>query len=511
VSTPWYDATNKLEALVPGEQSLSFPGAPLGLVVPLDPGIPRTLAPIAYKNFAPRVGIAYAPNVDGGFLGKLLGGPGKTSIRTGYGLFYQGIEDATSFYESGDAPYGSNWVSPVPSLLASPFIDRSSGHFEGIKFPFNYPPKNVSPSHPFTNFPWAQVEPISGSEFYYIHNVTPYSQQFELSIQREFGTATVMSLSYVGTVGTHLLTGVEANPGNQALCLLLSNSANVAPGSPTCGPQLEQVDYTLANGQPVTTTRALGLDGIGSNPWYKSAAHSSYNSLQASLKSAGKWGNFLLAYTYSKAMDNGSDVFDATNCFNPALSYGLSIFDLRHNFSASYTVRLPFDNYFGKGNIAKRFTAGWDLAGLTTLATGEPIRLSESDDRDLVGDFSFPFDTPSAANNGSHLYVNRNPRSRQAYFNPAYFTPNPLGQVGDISRRFFSGPGIDNYNLSLLKDTKITENTQLQLRAEAFNVFNHAQFNNPSGSINNTGTGGFGYVTSARDPRIMQVALKLLF
>ena len=129
VSTPWYDATNKLEALVPGEQSLSFPGAPLGLVVPLDPGVPRTLAPIAYKNFAPRVGIAYAPNVDGGFLGKLLGGPGKTSIRTGYGLFYQGIEDATSFYESGDAPYGSNWVSPVPSLLASPFIDRPTGKF----------------------------------------------------------------------------------------------------------------------------------------------------------------------------------------------------------------------------------------------------------------------------------------------------------------------------------------------------------------------------------------------
>ena len=129
----------------------------------------------------------------------------------------------------------------------------------------------------------------------------------------------------------------------------------------------------------------------------------------------------------------------------------------------------------------------------------------------FVGDFSFPFDTPSAANDGSHLYVNRNPRSGQPYFNPSYFVPNPLGQVGDISRRFFSGPGIDNYNLSLLKDTKITENTQLQFRAEAFNVFNHAQFNNPAGSINNTGQGGFGYVTSARDPRIMQVALKIVF
>jgi Carboxypeptidase regulatory-like domain len=510
VSTPWYDATNKLEALVPGEQSLSFPGAPLGLVVPLDPGIPRTLAPIGYKNFAPRVGIAYAPSVEGGgFLAKLLGGPGKTSIRTGYGLFYQGIEDATSFYESGDAPYGSNWVSPVPPLLVSPYIDRPTGHFEGVKFPFAYPPKNVSPSHPFTNFPWAQVEPISGSEFYYIHNVTPYSQQFELSIQRELGNATVMSVSYVGTVGTHLLTGVEANPGSPALCLLLSDPANVAPGSQTCGPFNEQVDYTLANGNPVTTTRTLGLNEIGSNPWYKSAAHSSYHSLQASLKSSGKWGNYLLSYTYSKAMDNGSDVFDATNCFNPALSYGLSIFDLRHNFAASYTLRLPFDSYVGKGDLAKRFTAGWALAGLSTFASGQPIRLRESDDRDLVGDFSFPFDTPSASKDGTPLYGNRNPRSGKPYFNPGYFMRNPLGQVGDVSRRFFSGPGIDNYNLSLLKDTHITESTQLQFRAEAFNVFNHAQFNAPSGSINNTSA--FGIVNTARDPRIMQVALKLLF
>jgi Carboxypeptidase regulatory-like domain len=511
VSTPWYDATNKLEALVPGEQSLSFPEAPVGLVVPLDPGIPRTLAPINYKNFAPRVGIAYAPNVAGGFLGKLLGGPGKTSIRTGYGLFYQGIEDATSFYESGDAPYGSNWVSPVPPLLGSPYIDRTTGHFEGVKFPFAYPPKNVSPSHPFNNFPWAQVEPISGSEFYEIHNITPYSQQMELSLQRELGTATVMSVSYVGTIGTHLLTGVEANPGDPALCLLLSDPANVSPGSPLCGPFGEQVDYTQANGQAVTTTRALAENEIGSNAFYKSSAHSSYNSLQASLKSSGKWGNFLLSYTYSKALDNGSDVFDATNVFNPALSYGLSIFDLRHNFAASYMLRLPFDSYVGKGDVAKRFTGGWALAGLTTLASGQPVRLRESDDRDLVGDFSFPFDTPSAARNGSPLYNNKNPRSGQAYFNPGYFMKNPLGQVGDVSRRFFPGPGIDNYNMSLLKDTHITENTQLQFRAEAFNVFNHAQFNAPSGSINNTGQGGFGYVTSARDPRIMQVALKVVF
>ncbi|MGC2708157.1 MAG: hypothetical protein WA252_03395, partial [Candidatus Sulfotelmatobacter sp.] len=117
------------------------------------------------------------------------------------------------------------------------------------------------------------------------------------------------------------------------------------------------------------------------------------------------------------------------------------------------------------------------------------------------------------ANNGSPLFVNKNPRNSagQPYFNPNYFVQEPLGQVGNAMRRYFSGPGLNNFDIALLKDTKITESTQLQFRAEAFNIFNHAQFFNPSGNFNNNVSGGFGYVTSARDPRIIQLALKLLF
>jgi hypothetical protein len=97
------------------------------------------------------------------------------------------------------------------------------------------------------------------------------------------------------------------------------------------------------------------------------------------------------------------------------------------------------------------------------------------------------------------------------YFNPGDFSPEPIGQVGNAMRRFFSGPGIDNFTMALLKDTQLTESTRLEFRAEAFNLFNHAQFMNPNGTVNNTGAGGFGFVTSARDPRIMQLALKLYF
>ena len=126
VATPWYDTQNKLETVVAGEQSLAFPGAPLGLVVPGDPGIPRTLGPTKYTNFAPRIGFAYAPDVSDGFLGKMLGGAGKTSIRAGYGIFYSSIEDATGFVEVGDAPYG-NYYSVSSTELATPFVDRPSG------------------------------------------------------------------------------------------------------------------------------------------------------------------------------------------------------------------------------------------------------------------------------------------------------------------------------------------------------------------------------------------------
>jgi len=176
----------------------------------------------------------------------------------------------------------------------------------------------------------------------------------------------------------------------------------------------------------------------------------------------------------------------------------------------SYTVQLPFNNFIGKGDAAKRFTSGWALSGITSFVSGEPVQLGENDDFSLIG-ANTSFDVPNYANNGSPLYVNRNPRKGLPYFNPNYFASENLGQVGNAMRRFFVGPGVNNWDMALLKDTEIKGDTKLQFRAEAFNLFNHAQFNNPSGNFNNSGVNGFGYVTSARDPRIMQVALKLLF
>lgn len=510
VATPWYDTQNKLETLIQGEQSLSFPGAPTGLVVPLDPGVPRTLAPVRYTNFAPRIGIAFAPDVTDGWLGKLIGGSGKTSIRAGYGIFYTSIVDATGFVEVGDAPYGLFYASPGPPLLASPYVTRQTGQVQPNAFPFVFPPTNVSPKNPDTTFPWAQVEPISGSDYFAPKNVLPYTQQFELSLERQLGTNTVASVSYVGAVGRHNLTFIEANPGDPALCLYLSNPANVAPNTQTCGPFGEQNQYIESNGTVINSTRTRFGSSFGADSFMSSVASSSYNSLQISVQHTEKYANFLVGYTWSKSMDNGSGVFDPTNVFNPAQSRALSTFDVPQNLVISYTVQLPFNNFIGKGDVAQRFTGGWALSGITSFVSGEPVQLGENDDFSLIG-ANTSFDVPNYANNGSPLYINRNPRKGLPYFNPNYFASENLGQVGNAMRRFFVGPGVNNWDMALLKDTEIKGSMKLQFRAEAFNLFNHAQFNNPSGNFNNSGVNGFGYVTSARDPRIMQVALKLLF
>jgi hypothetical protein len=510
-STPWYDTRNFIETIIAGEQSQLFPGSPQGLVVPDDPGVPRTLAPTKYANFAPRFGMAYSPNVSEGLLGKILGGSGNTSIRAGYGLFYQSVQQADTEQEIGDAPYGFYYQNSTLPELSSPFIDRTTGTLQPSDFPFQFPTGTVSAAHPDTSFPWPLVEPIAGSNYYYNKNVLPYSEDYELSLQRQFGRGTVASLSYVGTVGHKLLTFVESNPGNQALCLELSNPANLAPGSPTCGPFGENGVYTLANGTVINGTRGPFGPNFGSNAYMKTMANSSYNSFQASLRHHDKIADFMLAYTWAKSMDNGSGTLDATNPYNPRQSRALSIFDVPQIFVASYTIQLPFEKLSGDGALAKRLAPGWSLAGVTTFASGQPIQLTENDDNSLSGTFLAPVDAPSYADNGSRLYVDRNPRHGNPYFNPNYFVQEPAGQIGNVMRRFFTGPGINDFILALLKNTKITENKELQFRAEAFNLFNHAQFNSPSGLFNNTGVNGFGYVTSARDPRIMQLGLKFLF
>ena len=390
---------------------------------------------------------------------------------------------------AGGPPFNVYYGSPVKPNLDSPYTDRFSGTSEGVRFPNPLPPSNVSVAHP-DPIDFTQFEQISGSYGIYPTNGLPMLQNYELSFQRSFGEATVFTLSYVGTSGRHQMTSIESNPGNQSLCAFLSNPANVAPGTATCGQFGEDQEYVKRDGTLVEGTRtAFGSLALGSNPWMKASAGSGYNSLQSSLEHRDRYENFLLAYTWSKSIDNSSDVFDTTNPYDPRQSRGLSYHDVPHHFVASYTVQLPFNKFIG-ASFAKPVTAGWAVSGVTSFTSGEVVGLSETDDDNaLSGAYNAPIDTPSYANNGTALFqrgmTSKDPRNKLGlpYFNPNFFTPEPFGQVGNAMRRYFHGPGVNNTDLALTKNTHITEAMQLQFRAEAFNAFNHTQFDGADGEI----------------------------
>jgi hypothetical protein len=499
VSMPWWDTQGKIETIVPGLQSTQFPTAPKGWVVPGDPGIPSTLAPTRYNNFAPRIGMAYSPNFSDGIMGKITGGPGKTSIRAAYGIYYTSIEDLNLFYEVGDAPFGLYWVSPQSVMFDQPFQTRADGSSQGQRFPFTFPTPG-SPANKTLDY--SVYLPLSASPGYDIHNRLPYAEDYNLTIQRELSKSTVLTVAFVGTQGHKLISQYAANPGNAALCMQL----NQLGATPTCGRNTEQTTFTLPSGSQVFGTRDRLGPAFGSgNSFTSNVANSNYNSLQISAERKAADVTFLLAYTYSKGIDNSSGFGQWVNFSNYRLTRALSSYDLTHNFVASYNWAVPFDHLFSRA--PKRLTQGWQFIGISRFSSGFPISLSQNGDYSLVGEGST--DTPNIVGQ-VHTQDPRNsgPNGANTYFLPDAFASQDLGHFGTANRRFFHGPGLFNTDFAVLKSTKFTESMSLEFRAEFFNIFNHAQFKNPSGNFSND---NFGVVTSARDPRIGQLSMKFLW
>lgn len=509
VSTPWWEKHNQLETIVPGVQSVVFPGAPKGWVVPGDPGIPSTVAPTRYNNFAPRIGLAYSPNGNGWLTRKLFNGSGKTSIRASWGIFFTAFGDAVQTNNViGDAPFGLFWLSPTPPLFATPFIDRNSGRDEGQRFPATFPPLDVSAAHPDPNVNWAQYEPISASPGFFHRNQLQTTEAYTISVQRQFGGETLLSLSYVGTQSHHLLASLEANLGSPTLCLSVSQPSQVMPATPTCGPFGENGVYHPVTGGIINGTRAPLGPLFGSEVLFATIANSNYNSLQATLRHTSGRLEWLAGYTYSKSLDDASSYGTGGLTINPVnsrLSRGISLFDMTHNFVASYSYELPFDKLFGRN----RATQGWTISGITRFATGLPVFISEANDHSLlgmdIGGAGQTLDTPNFTPGPLNF---TDPRSRKPYFNTSLFSHGLLGQLGTASSRFFHGPGLNNWDMSLTKNLRLTESKALEFRVEFFNAFNHAQFLNPVGNFLSS---AFGLVTKARDPRIGQVAIKFVF
>jgi Carboxypeptidase regulatory-like domain/TonB dependent receptor len=508
---PWSEKYNQISTFVPGAQSIVFPGAPAGILYPGDPGIPNTLAPVSNRNFAPRVGLAWSPQADSNsLLGKVLGAPGTTSIRASFGTFYTAIEALSIGVLAANAPYGTTYTGNSP-LFATPFITAADGTNNGQPFPYTFAPLNSSAKNPDNNIDWSAYEPIEGIPGYDIHNRTPYTDEWMLSIERQVGPNTVLTANYVGTSSHHQRILIEPNSGDPALCLSLSQPSEVQPGTLTCGPGGEDTVYFSVVGGQVNGTRGPLGPAFGSNALQSNIGHANYNALELSARHTSGRLEFSAAYTYGKSLDQSSNIGEEVNPFNPELSYALSSFDVKQNFVLSYEYQLPFDQVFRPNRLSR----GWSLSGITRFASGFPITMINNGDNSLIGT------NPNGINNssidepdysGGPLHLNHNPRTNgNNYFDSTAFSMNALGTTGTAKRRFFYGPGAGNFDMAVAKKLALTESKAMLFRVEAFNVFNHTQFNGPSSVDGDIGSSTFGQAISAAPPRILQAALKVNF
>ena len=514
VLPPWREKYNQLQTFVLGEQSVVYPNAPQGIVFPGDPGIPSTLASTKWTNFSPRLGVAWSPDFDNAFLRAVFGGTGKSSVHAGFGMFYSAFEGLSAGIMSACAPYGYDYDSTIGQpLFSEPFVSATTGLSNGQPFPSPMPVLGASPNHPNATVDWSKYMPITGDPAFYYRNTSPYTESYTLSMERELTANTHLKLGYAGSQAHHLLVLTPADPGNAALCLSVSQPSEVAPGTPTCGPFSESGTFTRADGSTVQVRGPFNEQFAGIT-YQKTIGFSNYNALEISLRHSSKSLDVSAGYTYGKSLDDSSSLSEEVYPSNAALTKALSAFDLRHNFVVSYRYQLPFATLFHRQN---RLTEGWALSGITHLATGMPVTLYNNTDSSLLGSM------PNGINNNGvdtpyyipgNLEINTNPRNGRSAFNTALFptdvTPY-LGQIGNAPRRFFYGPGLNNFDMSVQKEVTIRESKVLQLRAEAFNVFNHAQFFGPAAVNGNISSVAFGQIVNAMPGREVQLAAKLTF
>jgi hypothetical protein len=487
---PWYEKYNQVQTFVPGRQSIVFPGAPDGFLFPGDPGIPRTLSPVRRGDFVPRVGLAYSPDFGQGWLRKMFGDAGKSSIRVGFGMFYTAFEGLSASIMYTIPPYGYNFVPSAP-LFATPTIS-TNGTSIAQPFPAVFPPFGASASNPNSSVDWSRFEPIVGDPAFANDNRPPYAEQFNLSIERQIGANLLFSVSYVGSQGHHLMVVEESNPGNPQLCLQLMASG-----------QCSQSD--------VDQSRPY-WPAFGGNTLQKTIGNSEYNAFETNLRYNGSHGEFLISYTFSKSIDDSSNLGEAVDPYDLSYTRAISAFDMKHNFVASYRYNLPFESLFRRDN---RLTEGWSLSGTMRFSTGLPVTLYNPTNTSLLGT------NPNGVNNNwldepnftpGSLEINTDPRNGRLAFNTALFSLPTLGQLGNSPRRFFYGPGIDNFDMALLKVVRLTENKTLQFRLEAFNLFNHSQFYGTSSVQGNITSPEFGQIVgTSASPRLLQLGAKFFF
>ncbi|MBZ5669160.1 MAG: TonB-dependent receptor [Acidobacteriia bacterium] len=492
-NSPKFDTQGRSFSMVPGQQSTRFANAPVGLLFPGDAGAPKGANFPDRNNFAPRFGFAWDPFNDG-----------KTSIRGGFGVFYDILKGEDNLQFNGQAPFFGFVDMYFPSLagnptsdpgyLTQPFVAADATN----PFPSKPPAANI-------DFGATGFLPFGGGGVYFVdpHLRTPYTYQFNFGIERDLTRGLVLETNYVGSA-THKQTAlVDQNP------------------------YILGTDTRLLNTQPGTLPD--GSNGFSYLLTFGNIVNSNYNSLEASLTkhlADNRWlghSYFTLAYTWGKSIDDASgfrNVNDRVPYYNHDLFRAVSDYDIAHRIAFSGGWDLPFDQLWGSG--PKRLTKGWSLYPIVTWRTGFPMDISAqipttrtdpgpsgAGDASLVRanltTSNVPIFDPHQTNtfNGATGSFWFDPTGFNTDYDPAVLT------YGTYPRNRLRGPHRANFDFAVAKKTALAgERLNLEFRAEFFNMLNQAEFQLPTLNITDP---SFGQISSTYDPRIIQFALKLTF
>jgi hypothetical protein len=476
-----YDASRPMQLIRPGTSGgrrvgvnpatgETYPEATIGAIAPgvgllyngmvlatVDKDYPRGMVQSSGTQAAPRVGFAWD-----------VFGDGNTAVRGGFGMAYSG------YMTEG---FGNYFVRQPP-LSQTPVT--------------YYGQISQLLSAPGFQFPSANTYAVDPS------GTVPRLMNYSLSVQRKIRTGTIVDVAYAGALGRHL----QWNRNVNAIPL----GSNFQPSN---------LDATLSN-RPLSANFLRPLQGYGPLNIFEMASSSNYHSLQVSARRRfSRSVQFGAAWTWSKAMDfNDTDTSSVTT-LAPLRSwhYGLAGFDRTHIVKLNYVIALP--NAPVRSRVLRGALHGWELSGITSFISGAPLSVGFST--------TTAVDITGSSDLGARIVAVGNPvlpkgdRTFNRYFDTSVFRLPAVGTLGNAGKTVLRGPGVNNWDTALAKSFRLRESLRLQFRCEAYNAFNHTQFSTVNTTAQfNPATGAqtnpaFGTLTGARNPRNLQLALRLMF